>query len=488
MSDAAPARISPYVWRISIVVIVGAIMSILDTTIVNVALDSLSRDLHTSLSGIQWVATGYMLALAAVIPVSGWMAEKVGAKPLWMGSVVLFTLGSALCGLAWSSGSLIFFRVLQGLGGGMIMPVGQMVLARAAGPQQMGRVMGVIGVPMILAPIFGPTIGGLLLEHLGWRWIFYVNLPIGIAGFFLALRLLPTVERRPAPAFDRLGFAQLAVGAPLIVYGLAEIGQKAGVGHPGVIVPFLAGLGLVGWFVAHALRIAQPLLNVRLFANRAFAAASATTFTLGAALFGAMIIMPLYFQVVRGEDAVHTGLLLIPQGVGAAIAMPMAGRAADRVGGGKVAVAGLAATLVATLPFSLIGGGTSYWLIGGAMVFRGFGIGMTMMPAMSAAYAALRPADIAHATPQLNVLQRVGGSIGTAILTVVLQNGITGRVAAHRGRATPGVVAGAFANTYWWVFAITAVALVPALVLTRVEARRPRPDPVTASRLEPVGT
>ena len=486
MSTTRPDRISPHVWRISIVVIVGAIMSILDTTIVNVALNSLSKDLHTSLSGIQWVATGYMLALAAVIPVSGWMAEKVGAKPLWIGSVILFTLGSALCGLAWSSGSLIFFRVLQGVGGGMIMPVGQMVLARAAGPQQMGRVMGVIGVPMILAPIFGPTIGGLLLEHLGWRWIFYVNLPIGVIGVFLALRLLPTVERRPAPAFDRLGFAQLAVGVPLVVYGLAEIGQKGGVAHAAVFLPILAGLALVAWFVFHALRIAQPLLNVRLFANRAFSAASATTFTLGAGLFGAMIIMPLYFQLVRGEDAVHTGLLLIPQGVGAAIAMPLAGQAADRIGGGRVAVAGLLATLVATLPFSLIGAHTSYLLIGGAMVARGFGIGMTMMPAMSAAYAALRPEDIGHATPQLNVLQRVGGSIGTAILTVVLQNGIRHQVASA-GPGHPPAIAAAFSHTYWWVFAATAVALIPALVLSRVEPRRARPVAVTDTRLEPVG-
>jgi EmrB/QacA subfamily drug resistance transporter len=487
-TDAAarPDRISPHVWRISIVVIVGAIMSILDTTIVNVALESLSRDLHSSLADIQWVATGYMLALAAVIPVSGWAAEKVGARRLWIASVVLFTLGSALCGAAWSTGSLVAFRVLQGLGGGMIMPIGQMVLARAAGPQQMGRVMGVIGVPMILAPVFGPTLGGLLLEHLGWRWIFYVNLPIGIIGVILALRLLPAVQSREAPPFDKVGFALLATGVPLLVYGLAEIGQQGGMGA-GSLGPMVAGIVLIAAFVLHALRTTTPLVNVRLFANRAFSAASTTTFALGAGLFGAMIIMPLYFQIVRGEDAVHTGLLLIPQGVGAAIAMPLAGRAADRIGGGRVAVAGLLATLVATLPFALIGAHTSYWLIGTAMIARGFGIGMTMMPAMSAAYASLRPSDIAHATPQLNVLQRVGGSIGTAILTVVLQNGISGRVASA-GRSAPDVIAPAFSTTYWWVFAVTAVALLPALLLARVEGRRrTRPAAPPETTLEPVG-
>ena len=491
---ASSDRISPHVWRISIVVIIGAIMSILDTTIVNVALESLSRDLHTSLSNIQWVATGYLLALAAVIPVSGWAAEKVGARRLWIISVVLFTLGSALCGLAWSSGSLIAFRVLQGIGGGMIMPIGQMVLARAAGPQQMGRVMGVIGVPMILAPVFGPTLGGLILEHLGWRWIFYVNLPIGAIGIALALRLLPAVEQRSAPAFDKVGFVQLATGVPLLTYGLAEIGQLGGITHPGAFGPILAGLALIVAFVFHALRVPEPLLNVRLLANRAFRAASLTTFALGAGLFGAMIIMPLYFQIVRGEDAVHTGLLLIPQGIGAAIAMPLAGRAADRVGGGRVAVVGLLVSLVATIPFATIGASTSYWLIGGAMVARGFGIGMTMMPAMSAAYAALRPSDIRHATPQLNVIQRVGGSIGTAILTVVLQNGITHEVKTVGRGASPaervGVVATAFAHTYWWVFAVTAVALLPAVLLARAESqrrRRPGSAPAGETALEPVG-
>jgi MFS family permease len=200
-----------------------------------------------------------------------------------------------------------------------------------------------------------------------------------------------------------------------------------------------------------------------------------TTFAVAAALFGAMIIMPLYFQLVRGEDPVHTGLLLMPQGVGAAIAMPLAGRAADRIGGGRVAVAGLLVTLVATLPFALIGAHTSYWLIGAAMVARGFGVGMTMMPAMSAAYATLRPGDIAHATPQLNVVQRVGGSIGTALLTVVLENGITHRLAAAGAGAPRAVIAPAFATTYWWVFAVTAVALGPALLLARVESRRRGP-------------
>ena len=460
-------RIEPHVWRIAAVVVVGAIMSILDTTIVNVALDTLSRDLHSSLADIQWVATGYMLALAAVIPVSGWAAGRFGAKRLWIASVVLFTLGSVLCGFAWSTGSLIAFRVLQGVGGGMIMPVGQMVLTRAAGPARLGRVMSVVGLAMILAPIFGPTIGGLLIDHLDWRWIFYVNLPVGIIGVVMGLRLLPKVEDGvERTRLDRIGLALLASGVPLLVYGLAEIGQQGTLAATQAWAPLAIGAALICVFVVHALRAEQPLLNVRLFGDANFSSAALTTFVLGGSLFGAMLIMPLYFQLVRGEDAVATGLLLIPQGIGAAVAMGLSGRLTDRVGGGRVALAGLGVTLLTTIPFVMLGASTSYFDIGAAMIGRGFGIGLTMMPAMTAAYARLRPRDIAHATPQLNVLQRVGGSIGTALLTVVLQHSLAA------GPHTAAGAASAFGHTYLWVLALTAVAIAPAIVLARAERDR----------------
>jgi EmrB/QacA subfamily drug resistance transporter len=325
--------------------------------------------------------------------------------------------------------------------------------------------MSVVGLAMILAPIFGPTIGGLLIDHLDWRWIFYVNVPVGIIGVAMGMRLLPKVEEGvERTRLDRIGLALLATGVPLLVYGLAEIGQRGTLAAPQAYAPLAIGATLVVAFVVHALRAGEPLLNVRLFGERSFAAAAATTFVLGAALFGAMLIMPLYFQLVRGEDAVTTGLLLIPQGIGAAIAMGVSGRLTDRVGGGRVALAGLGVTLLTTVPFVALTATTSYFDIGAAMVARGLGLGLTMMPAMTAAYARLRPADIAHATPQLNVLQRVGGSVGTALLTVVLQNGIA------NGAHTAAGAAHAFGHTYLWVLALTAVAAVPALVLARAES------------------
>jgi EmrB/QacA subfamily drug resistance transporter len=478
MTSPSSSRIEPHVWRIAIVVILGAIMSVLDTTIVNVALQTLSKDLHTSLDGIQWVVTGYLLSLAAVIPVSGWAAARFGSRRTYLISIVLFTAGSVLSGLAWSAGTLIAARVLQGLGGGMIMPIGQMILVRAAGPRNMARIMSAIGIPIILAPVFGPTLGGLLVEHAGWQWIFFVNLPVGIAAVIAGLRLLPKEAGSPETAgrLDARGLALVGPGLVAITYGLAESGTAGSLLNAHVVLPTLLGIGLVAAFVVRALRIPNPLLDVRLYANKAFASASVTMFALGAALFGAMVLMPLYFQTVRGEDAVSTGLLIAPQGIGAAIAMGASGRLTERLGGGLTSLIGGVITIAATVPFVLITDRTSYWAIGAAMIVRGFGIGMSMMPSMTAAYAVLRRDQINTATPQLNVLQRVGGSIGTAILAIVLQNGIDGL-----GRPTPAGVATAFSHTYYWVLGISLIALLPTIVLTVVE-RRAR----VASRTPPV--
>jgi EmrB/QacA subfamily drug resistance transporter len=465
MTAPDPTAIPPHVKRIAIVIILGAIMSVLDTTIVNVALQSLSHDLAAPLDQIQWIVTGYLLAIAAVLPITGWAANRFGARRLYLTSLVLFTLGSLLCGLAWSTESLIVARVLQGVGGGLVLPVGQIILVKAAGPRALPRLMSFIGVPIILAPVFGPTLGGLLVEHAGWEWIFLVNIPIGVLAVVAGLKLLPKDAPEGAGRLDVLGLALVAAGLVGITYGLAETGVTGSLTSDRVLLPFLAGLILVAVFIVRSLRIPEPLLDLRLFTNRAFSAAAVTTLCLGAALFGAMILMPLYFQGVRAEDAVHTGLLLMPQGVGAAIAMGLSGRATERFGGGLTSFVGVAVTIVATLPFVFIGAGTSYWLIGAAMIARGFGIGMSMMPSMTAAFTVLRRDQVADASPQLTVLQRVGGSIGTAIFTVVLQRGI------DSSGGTPADVAGAFGSTYWWVMAVAVVALVPTLVLVRVERR-----------------
>ena len=460
-------RIPRHVWVISAVVIVGSIMSILDTTIVNVALDTLGRELHASIANIQWVVTGYMLSLAAVIPVTGWAARRFGAKPVYLTSLVLFVAGSALCGFATSSTELIVFRVLQGIGGGMILPIGQLMMAEAAGPKRMGRVMSIVAVPAMLAPILGPTIGGLILDNTTWRWIFFVNLPIGVIAVIAAWRVLPTVARQKTESLDYVGFLLMAAGLPLITYGLAEVGQTGSFTALKVLGPLIGGLLLVAAFARHALRVPRPLLDLRLYRRPTFSTASVTMFCVGAALFGGMILLPLYWQTIRHESVVVTGLLTAPQGLGAALVMPIAGRLTDRYGGGPLTLIGVTLCTVATIPFGLIGAHTSIVWLSVAMLVRGFGIGFAFMPAMSAAFASLKRSELSDATPQLNVLQRVGGSIGTAVLAVVLQRSLAG---AH----SLSDAAGAYGTAFWFAAGLTALAIIPSLILVRAEraARR----------------
>src|SRR4051794_9933908 len=446
-------------------------MSILDTTIVNVALDTLRRDLHATIAHIQWVVTGYMLALAAVIPVTGWAARQFGAKRVYVISLVLFIAGSMLCGLASSTTELIVFRVLQGVGGGMILPIGQLMMADAAGPKRMGRVMSIVAVPAMLAPILGPTLGGFIVDNASWRWIFFVNVPIGLLAIAAAIRILPRVGRQSSDPLDVLGLALMATGLPLLTYGLAEIGSTGTFTSVKVVVPCLTGLALIGTFVVHALRVRYPLLDLRLYKRATFASASLTMFCLGGALFGSMILLPLYWQGIRHETVLDTGLLTAPQGLGMALMMPLAGRLTDRFGGGPVALLGVLTTTVASIPFGLIGAHTSIPFISAAMFVRGMGIGFAFMPAMAAAFASLERSELSHATPQLNVLQRVGGSIGTAVLAVVLQRALVG---VH----TLSGAADAYGTAFWWSAGLTALAIIPCVVLLRAEraARAERGD------------
>jgi len=461
MTDASD-RIDAHVWRVSAVVLIGTVMSILDTTIVNVALATLGRDLHSQVSQIQWVVTGYMLALAAVIPVTGWAARRFGAKRVYLVSLLLFTAGSALCGLATSTEELILFRVLQGIGGGMLMPIGQLMMAEAAGPKRMGRVMSIAAVPVMLAPILGPTIGGVIVQNASWRWIFYVNLPIGALAVLAALRTLPRVEPGKADRLDFRGLVLMSGGAALITYGLAEIGTTGSFTAAKVLGPLLGGLALVALFAVLALRVPRPLLDLRLYRRPTFSSASIAMFCLAAALFGGMILLPLYWQQVRHESVIDAGLLLAPQGIGAALTMPIAGKLSDRYGGGPVALVGVTITALLTIPFGLVGAHTSVLWLSVAMFLRGTGIGFGFMPAMTAAFASLERDELSDATPQLNVLQRIGGSLGTAVLAVVLQRALVG---TH----TLAGMAAAYGTAFWASAALAAGAFIPCIILLRAE-------------------
>jgi EmrB/QacA subfamily drug resistance transporter len=476
------------------VVVLGAITTVLDATIVNVAVPTLGREFGTQIATIQWVSTAYLLAFASVIPLTGWASERVGVKPLWLGALGLFMLGSLLAGLSWSIGSLIAFRVVQGLGGGMIMPLGQTILARAAGPRRMGRVMSVVGIPLLLAPVVGPVIGGAIVGAASWRWIFFVNLPVGVLALALAARLLPSAPRPPRHRLDALGLGLLSGGIAVFVYGLAEVGRHGSVTAALPLAALLGGALLVALFALHALRAAEPLLDVRLFARRGFGAAAATNLVLGIALFGVALLLPLYFQILRGEDALHTGLLLVPQGAGAAVAIAIAGALTDRLGARRVVPVGVLLALAGTGAYTQIGASTGYAYLAAALFLVGAGLGATITPSLAAAFRDLDHAEMAGATTAINVVQRLAASIGTALLAVVLQRalpqlhggiGAAAALAAHDPAAGPRI-AHAFAVTFSVAFALTAVALVPALLLPgRERASVVEHDEVEAG--EPLG-
>src|SRR6516164_5547587 len=438
---AAPKyTLTPELRRTSTVVVLGSIMSILDTTIVAVALATLARDFHTSVTTIQWVATGYLLALAMVTPVSGWAVDRYGAKRVWMLSTFLFILGSSLCGLAWSANSLIAFRVLQGIGGGMLLPVGQSILARAAGPQRMGRVMSIIGVPMVM----GPVLGGLIVSNTSWRWIFFVNVPIGIVALILSRRWLPadSQDELVPSAFDRLGFCLLGPGLAALLYALSEVGTEGSFTSAPVLISFLLGIGLLVGFVLHALHIKNPLVELHPFKNRNFTIANICIFVIGATLFGSMFLLPIYYQVARGQEAWQAGLLMAPQGLGAAAIMRWAGSVTDRVGPRRVVPFGILLMAAATVPFCFVTTSTSEVLLAVALFFRGLGLGLSMMPVTAAAYYDLNHAEIPKASTVMNIVRLVGGSVATALFAVVLERQIIANLGAlaHKAGGSAGVI------------------------------------------------
>jgi EmrB/QacA subfamily drug resistance transporter len=460
--------LGPEVWRPASVVLAALVMSSIDLTIVNVALNRLHIVLHASIGDVQWVTTGYVLAVAVSMPLTGWSARRYGTRPVFIVSLALFVGGSVACGFAWSVDSLVMFRVLQGLGGGIMQPVGQMILARVAGPARVGRVLGTVSAAAILAPILGPTLGGILVDDLSWRWLFFINVPLGIWAMARAPRVLRQADTVPRAArLDTFGVALLATGLPLATYGFALLGQGGSDGAM-IIATLSTGLGLLAMFVRHALRIADPLLDLRLFRVRGFSACACAGFLLGTTQFASILLLPLYYQTVRGDSAIVAGMLFAPLGIGAGFALPLAGRLTDRLGGGRIAITGILLTTLGTLPMAFIGPRTSYWTLGVALAVRGVGIGSSIGPVTSAAYKRMGREQVPDATVLLAVVARIGGSIGVAVLAMILQHALG---AAHSPNAAGR--AGAYAHTFRWVIALTLTALLPAFALARRDGRRP---------------
>ncbi|TYB51034.1 multidrug efflux MFS transporter [Nonomuraea sp. PA05] len=427
-----------------LVVLLGVVMTMLDTTIVNVALGTLAAEFHTSLADVQWAATSYLLAMSMTVPVTGWAVGRFGVRAVWLVSLVLFIAGSALCAAAWSLGSLVVFRAVQGLGGGLLQPVGQVMLAQAAGKERLGRAMSLISVPAMLVPVLGPPLGGLIVQGPGWRWLFLVNVPVCAVALLAALLLLPRGERNDSTGqrLDVLGLALLSPGLVALIYGLTEEGNGASLLHPASWI----GAALVAVFALRSLRVTS-LVDLRLFRDRTFASAVLALACYSAAMLGFTVLVPLYSQLAEGGSALDAGLLLAPLGIGAALTMPLAGRLTDSRGPRGVAAAGVVLVVASIVAFLLTGGGHV------PMFTLGLGHGLVATSVMAAAYRTLEPSAIPAATTLSTIVLRLAAPFGVALLTVLLQ------VFTRAGAAEP------FTPAFWAAAGLAGVSLLPIALI-----------------------
>ncbi|MGW8700536.1 DHA2 family efflux MFS transporter permease subunit [Streptomyces eurythermus] len=437
MSTVRPAKSGPArtetpavpptaLYRVVIVVVLGTVMSVLDMTIVNVALRRLSESFGAPLETIQWTATAYTLALAAVIPVAAWAMARIGAKRTYVLALGLFALGSLLAACAWDAASLIAFRTVQGLGGGLLQPVGMAMGMRVADRARLGRAMALLGLPILVGPVAGPVLGGWLVDAASWQWIFLINLPVGALALFLAVRLLPKdAPHAPGtgrPRLDLPGLLMLSPGLALLLYGLSHGGERGDFTAPGALLPTLAGAVLATAFVRRALTVRAPLLDLRLLRDRTFAAGVATLAPFTCGYFGSMLLGPLYWQQERGLSATAAGLLGAPVGLVVGTTMQIAARRVDRVAPRLLISAGCAvgALGMALLAWQTGTPGAAPWRIVVAGMVMGVGAGMTLMPAMTTASRELPEDRLAGASTALSINAQLAASAGTALLSVLL--------------------------------------------------------------------
>jgi len=467
--------------RTAWVLIVGGFAAILDSTIVAIALDTLAREFSVPVSTIQWVSTAYLLALAVSIPLVGWAQARIGGKRLWIAALAVFLLGSILCATAWDATSLIAFRVLQGLGAGIMFPLMQSLAVQAAGGRMkgMGRMMAVVTVPVALGPILGPVIGGLILGSLSWRWLFLVNVPVVLVGIALAAWKLPDDSgRRTRAKLDIVGLLLLAPGLALMLLGLSNIETGNGAGSVEVLAPLLAGVALTLGFVFWSLaRRERALVHLRLLGRRTLASSTTVMWLAGAALYGAMLLLPLYWQSLRGETVLAAALLLIPQGVGSLAARPIAGVLLDRIGPRALTAVGFALIALGTIPFAFADASTSNVWLSAVLVVRGLGLGTVLIPLMTVSMTGLTHDEVPQATMITRISQQVGGAFGTAVLAVVLTTILA-------DATTQADAVHAFQVAFWVSTGVAVAALLASLALPGRDKPLPTPDAASVAEGE----
>ncbi len=460
------------------VLIAGSLMVVLDTTILSVAIGQLAGEFDAPLPQTQWAITGYTLALAGAIPTTAWSVARWGSKRVYLAAIAVFVVSSLLAGAAWNLESLVAFRVLQGLGGGLLTPVAMTIVLRTARPAQRGRAMALLGLPVLVGAVAGPTLGGWLLDTASWRWIFWVNVPIGLLALALATRLLPTdTNSRPHP-LDRTGLLLLSPGLAALLYGLTRLGETGDIDLRGML-PVLAGAVMVALFAHRATHRPDPLVAVALLRRRELAASAGILLGFSAAYFGSAILAPMYFQLGRGESATTSGLLLIPQAVATGLSMQVAGRLIDRVPAARVITSGIALSATGFGLFALLlGPDTSYLALTGALSLAGVGVGATLMPTITTATRQLSHDDTPSGTTLLNIVSQLATAIGAVAVSVLFAGRLTANVPTPisdlatlyattpaEGAAVAEPLTTAFQITYVLPISLMLLALVIAIAL-----------------------
>ena len=420
------ARLSPKL-VVGAVFVASMFLNIMDATVVNVALPTLSRYFAVPVASVSGVVTAYLVTLAVAMPVSGWLGDRFGARSVLLGAIGLFTAASALCGVATSLPELVVFRAVQGAGGGLLIPVGMAMMFRTYPPAERIRANRLLIVPTLMAPALGPVIGGVLVDGLSWRWIFYINLPVGVAALVFGALFLPRGSEHPPGPFDLPGFLLAGTGFPLFMFALST-GATSGWGAAPVLATGVAGLVLLALFVLVELRAAAPMLRLRIYANRLFRAANLQLTFAGAGFVGTLFLVPLLLQNGLGFSAVHSGLSTFPEAIGGMIGVQVTTRLYKRVGPRRLMIAGMCGTVVTIGGMAFAGPGNAAWLIPVLMFFTGGSFGFAMAPSQAAALATVSPAETGHASTLLNTLRQAGGAAGVALLGTVL--GATGASSA----------------------------------------------------------
>ena len=472
--------LDPMMLKVSIILVFGSLAPLLDSTMVNVAIKTIAGEFNSTVSIIQWVITGYVLAMAIAVPVSGWAINRFGGKRLYEFSLILFFAGSVLSSLSWNIGTLIGFRLLQGIGAGLLMPTMTNMLVQISGGQNIGHMASIVSLPMLLAPILGPVLGGIIVNSLGWRWIFYVNIPVTVIALLLAFWGIPegspAEEKQP---LDVIGILLLSPAFALLIYGIAQIASHGGLNSTAVIVPTVTGLLVMAAFIFYALNTRiSPVLDLHLFQSRNFSATSVLLFMSGIITNGGMLLLPLFYQQVRGESVLYAGLMLIPQGVGMLLTRTQMGKLTDRIGARPIVMVSLIITAVGTLPFAFADSGTNTILLGAALLIRGAGLGGVFIPLMVSAYVGLSSEQIPHASIATRILQTIGGAFGSAVLATIVEH----QLAGHSASGIQNVIS-AYNVAFWWSVGFTILSVIPTLFLTVYK----KPEPALLENLQADG-